>query len=749
MPSFNIALLIAWALLACGANARSPHHRWVSNSTTHSHRWNATKTSIWKPTTKPSNHTTHSWTVPTEKPCLTGCGGGGPETGTIVTVTTVIVTSLYPIPTDGPMPSAPYTPPRPGSRNHTRSPAVRGVGAWAGPVKRARQVVASLTLEERVNLTTGVGWTNGHCVGNIAPLASIGFPGLCLEDSPLGVRFADHVTAFPAGINAAATWDRHLIRERGVAMGAEFRGKGANIQLGPMMLVYVRNMGRNARGGRNWEGFGADPYLVGESAYETIIGIQSQVPTTANTTLVTGAEHNVPTQPKHERTMHDLCHILYAPPADVHTLYVELSQQCYRHNPINGTTAPGSYDIPSLLRSHHRLRELRGDKTSPVAPNTTLGTARTIADHAVNEAPPTTTRTITIGDIHSDFSCNFTREHPTTRQASTLRHPAQSTTNIIRQCGGNTHAASVTQYQEHQNTPRANQTTFNPCIVDAMPTPTAEGSRTFGGIRTPAMRGFNLFIGQSCQDDHRSWFSNNWDLETVGSVAQYQDVAIVFVNSDSGEGNEGDRNNLTSWYNGDALIQTVAANNPNTNFRIANPTMYQSSGSSRKSVAIILDRPYESVVSSKDNRTNLDLFNLTIVVLTDALIDYEHAMRGRIQARDSIAAPTCVIVTYNITNTGSVAGAEVSQLYLEFPPSAEEPPSVLRGFESTHLVPGETKLVTIKLSRYDLSVWNSVQQGWSRPHGLIGVLVGAAVVTSDLKVLLRREHEDEPVHSFI
>ena len=83
-------------------------------------------------------------------------------------------------------------------------------------------------------------------------------------------------------------------------------------------------------------------------------------------------------------------------------------------------------------------------------------------------------------------------------------------------------------------------------------------------------------------------------------------------------------------------------------------------------------------------------------------------------------------VTYNITNTGSVTGAEVSQLYLEFPPSAEEPPSVLRGFESTLLTPGETKTVTIILSRYDLSVWNSVQQGWSKPHGPTGVLVGAS-----------------------
>ena len=82
------------------------------------------------------------------------------------------MTSLYPTPTDGPMPSAPYTPPMPGSRNSTRSPSVRGVGAWASPVQRARTVVAGLTLEERVNLTTGTGayWANVKiymCVLNI------------------------------------------------------------------------------------------------------------------------------------------------------------------------------------------------------------------------------------------------------------------------------------------------------------------------------------------------------------------------------------------------------------------------------------------------------------------------------------------------------------------------------------------------------------------------------------------------------
>ena len=53
-------------------------------------------------------------------------------------------------------------------------------------------------------------------------------------------------------------------------MGLEHRAKGVNVVLGPMM-----NMGRIAQGGRNWEGFGADPFLAGEASYETILGIQN------------------------------------------------------------------------------------------------------------------------------------------------------------------------------------------------------------------------------------------------------------------------------------------------------------------------------------------------------------------------------------------------------------------------------------------------------------------------------------------
>jgi hypothetical protein len=55
-------------------------------------------------------------------------------------------------------------------------------------------------------------------------------------------------------------------------MGKEFRGKGTNVHLGPA----VGPLGRKPLGGRNWEGFGADPVLQAKAAALHIQGIQEQ-----------------------------------------------------------------------------------------------------------------------------------------------------------------------------------------------------------------------------------------------------------------------------------------------------------------------------------------------------------------------------------------------------------------------------------------------------------------------------------------
>ncbi|KAL7947548.1 glycoside hydrolase family 3 protein [Trichoderma barbatum] len=153
-------------------------------------------------------------------------------------------------------------------------PTPRGgsVRQWADSYKKAAEMVAKMTLPEKVNITTGTGWSMGLAVGNTAPALHVGFPSLALQDGPLGIRFADNITAFPAGVTVGATWNRELMYERGKAHALEARGKGINVLLGPV----VGPLGRMPAGGRNWEGFGADPYLAGVAGYETIKGIQDQ-----------------------------------------------------------------------------------------------------------------------------------------------------------------------------------------------------------------------------------------------------------------------------------------------------------------------------------------------------------------------------------------------------------------------------------------------------------------------------------------
>ncbi|KAF2797969.1 glycoside hydrolase family 3 protein [Melanomma pulvis-pyrius CBS 109.77] len=147
------------------------------------------------------------------------------------------------------------------------SPNATGFGGWEAALARAQAFVAQLTLEEKADMVTG---QPGPCVGNIVAVPRLGFQGLCLQDGPLAIRVADYASTFSAGVSAAATWDKAIMYERGMAMGEEFKAKGAHIALAPV----CGPLGRSAYSGRNWEGFSPDPYLTGVAMEETITGLQ-------------------------------------------------------------------------------------------------------------------------------------------------------------------------------------------------------------------------------------------------------------------------------------------------------------------------------------------------------------------------------------------------------------------------------------------------------------------------------------------
>lgn len=92
-------------------------------------------------------------------------------------------------------------------------------------------------------------------------------------------------------------------------------------------------------------------------------------------------------------------------------------------------------------------------------------------------------------------------------------------------------------------------------------------------------------------------------------------------------------------------------------------------------------------------------------------------------------------VSFKVTNTGKVAGAEVAQLYLGFPPIAEgnEPPIQLKGFRKVMLNPGESKTVELKLDSHSFSYWSVESHAWKIAPGTFQVMVGDSSANTPLK----------------
>lgn len=83
--------------------------------------------------------------------------------------------------------------------------------------------------------------------------------------------------------------------------------------------------------------------------------------------------------------------------------------------------------------------------------------------------------------------------------------------------------------------------------------------------------------------------------------------------------------------------------------------------------------------------------------------------------------------TVTLTNTGTVPGAAVPQLYIVPPKSgvpSGTPPQALRGFEKVDLPPSGMAKAEFAITRRDVSFWDVEAQQWRVPSGEFGVRVG-------------------------
>lgn len=147
---------------------------------------------------------------------------------------------------------------------------------------RVEDVLSRLTLQEKLDFLGGTGFES-------KPIARLGIPTIKMADGPVGVRWGQ-ATAFPAGVNIAATFDPELTYLAAQAMGIETKGMGRNMLLGPCIGI-----ARHPFGGRNFESYGEDPYLTSRLAQSYVWGLQGEG-------VLASAKHYAVNDQEHKRT---------------------------------------------------------------------------------------------------------------------------------------------------------------------------------------------------------------------------------------------------------------------------------------------------------------------------------------------------------------------------------------------------------------------------------------------------------------
>jgi beta-glucosidase len=83
-------------------------------------------------------------------------------------------------------------------------------------------------------------------------------------------------------------------------------------------------------------------------------------------------------------------------------------------------------------------------------------------------------------------------------------------------------------------------------------------------------------------------------------------------------------------------------------------------------------------------------------------------------------------VRFKLKNAGARAGAEVAQVYVALPASANEPPKRLAGFSKVLLNPGESKEITLQINPRELSIFDEGTDAWKQLPGHYTFMVGGS-----------------------
>ena len=642
-----------------------------------------------------------------------------------------------------------------------------------------QDIIAKLSLEQKCALLSGKNtWQTQE-------YPKQGVPAIWLSDGPNGLRkqagAADHLglnpsvpaTCFPTAATMANSWDPELGEEVGRALGEETAANRVNVLLGPGL-----NVKRSPLCGRSFEYFSEDPYLSGKMAAAYVRGIQENGIAACPKHFAVNSQElrrMASNSVLDERTLREL----YLTAFEIVVKEAHPKSIMSAYNKVNDIYANENHHLlVDILRkewgfdgavvtdwggSNDHVESVKNGSTLEM-PSPGLGGARKLLK-AVAEGSLTEQEIDLRVDELLELVLSTTaamekapRKFDEKAHHELARRAAAESIVLLKNEGGILplkHGKKVALIGDFALTPRyqgAGSSMVNPTRVDSL---------------KDAMEAAELEMIGYCAGYERSGKPNKAYLDEAVSQAKMADVVILCIGLDESSESEGlDRTHIGIPAVQKEVLNAVTAVNPNVVAVVSAGSVIETDWAAKCKAVVhgylggqagagamlevltgwqnpcgklaeTIPLRYEDTPAARyfPGRKQNAEYREGLYVGYRYYETANKAVRypfGYGLSYTTFAYSDLKVnadkVTFTLTNTGSVAGAEIAQLYVAKPDAAVfRPAKELKGFAKVFLKAGESKTVTIPLDDKTFRYWNVTTDRWEVEGGSYQLLVGANV----------------------
>ena len=667
------------------------------------------------------------------------------------------------------------TPPVTGGNGNGGNGVCPWVGSTAPVASRVQQVLNTMDQSEEVTLASGDG--SSSYIGQVNAIPNLCIKSLNMEDGPSGVGDGNGgVTAFPDGENAAATWDPALIQQEGAAKGAEFAGKGVNISLGP-----TTNLVRDPRWGRTYETYGEDPYLAGQITSAEVEGLQSQDVMVDVKHVAAYDQEQYPNGSNNETVSQKALEELYLAPFQTATqqsapalfmcsyAVVNSDPSCANadmlQDGLDEQANSGGFVVSDWGAAGNAVADLEGGMDIAMPFSNASDVSAALSAGTLNQATLNAavarilTQMFAFGMFDNPSSGSLSATVTTAAHQQTALKLGEEGTVMLKNNG-------LLPLNPNGNESIAVLGTDGGAAVEI-----AGGGS--GGVDSSdavwPLTGIQQAVGPNVKVTYTAGDDNGTtDIPQAVAAAQAATDAVIVVSLPEGE--ESDLKSLDLSSADETMIADVAAVNPNTIVVInsGGPVVMpwigsvagvfenwyggQETGAAIAALmfgtvdpsgklpvtfpASLSQVPAQTTAQWPGTSTGVTYSegvdigyrwyqsqNITPLFPFGYGLSYTKFSFSGLKV-GSFNANGDATVTATITNTGSVAGADVAQMYVGDPASSQDPPEQLAGFQRVNLNPGQGATVTFPLTIHDLASWSAADNAWEAQAGTYSISVG-------------------------